>query len=139
MSQGRVPPSWTPEPSSTDSSSGLKIRLLIAAAGILRRDGRTMTPPGPGGPGGGEMKKLNPLLCAAVLAFTALAPPAGSSPSAAADVAEIHAVTFTEANFAKYLQATRNLGNADYGKCPDVDRDDDGAEDASITAVAAKL
>lgn len=81
------------------------------------------------------MKILHPLLCAAALAFATLA---GAETPEDADLAEIRAVTLTEASFAKYVEATRNLAAAHFENCA-ADDDDADAGNASVTTMAAKL
>jgi hypothetical protein len=76
------------------------------------------------------MKKLHPLLCAA--AVLALSTAAGAAGPPDADLAEVRAVTLTEAGFAKYVQATRNLATAQFETCAA----DDEADDAGATTVA---
>lgn len=81
------------------------------------------------------MKKMHPLLCAAALAFATLA---GAEAPPDADLAEIRAVTLTEASFAKYVEATRNLAAAQFENCA-ADDDDADAGNASVATMAAKL
>jgi hypothetical protein len=81
-----------------------------------------------------KMKSLHPLFCAAILAFVAAA---GAQSPPDADLAEVRAVTLTEASFAKYAEATRNLAAARLDSC-DADPDDD-ANATSVAQMAAKL
>ena len=84
------------------------------------------------------MRKLNGLLCALATVIVAL-PAAHAKMLPDPDTREVRAYTLTDANFAKYVKATKALKDAQFQNCVagDGDEDDEGAD--SIASAAAMI
>src|SRR5262245_4676860 len=120
MSQGRAPSMRTPDPASRDSDSGLKSRLVMSGPAAFYADaGVEWQRPAVPGPGQPMKKKPAPLfLLAALAAIAPLTPLARAADLSDPDTQAVRALVLTDAEFAKYVQATRRLEGlrlADWG------------------------